>query len=483
MKGSLIDMDNIEIVHKLENIIKNETGIVIDKERLVDLDIVLKSRLILHDMKPERYIEFIKNNYDEIIFVASCFTIQETSFYRYKAHFDRMKFEIIPELIMNNKDKKILILSAGCATGEEPYTLAMLLNDLIPNIKDWNIKIIATDINENALKIANDAIYSEYKLRNIDPWYINRYFTVMQLGRNKLYKLNESIKNLVTFRQCNLIREPFELNDLSNVDIIFCENVIIYFCLESIQRLINNFYNILKKGGYLFLGYSETLNFVKHNFVLSWWNDSFTYKKADKEKSIEEINYNINELIYSNEVKEAIDEEGSTGISGRSYDDIIHLVIRNYKDDLFDNVAALLKKIENSDIKIDEMFYIIKAEFKFDKKDYINATNECRKAININPHSIDAHIILGAIYLELEMLDSAEFEIKTSLFIDKNSILANYFYALLNKKINNNAEYTNYLSIARNLLNENKGVLAVRLYPINKKTWKEIYDNILSFKN
>lgn len=473
-------MKENEIISTIMEIIKNETGIVIQKEKSIDLEIVIKSRLIFHNIEPEKYVDFIKNNNNEIILVASCFTIQETSFYRYKSHYDRLKLEIIPELILKGyKGKKsINILSAGCATGEEPYTISMILHDLISDLKIWDVKITATDINENALKIASEAIYSEYKLRNIDEWYINRYFTKVKHGKNILYKLNDSVKNLVSFKQCNLIREPFELIYLEDVDIILCENVIIYFCMESIQRLISNFYNILKTGGYLFLGYSETLNFVKHKFNLSWWNDSFIYTKSENKK--EDLQYNLKELIQGNEGEnEDIDKDD---LNKKSYEDIINLVIRNYNEELFDNVSILLKQIESRDIKLDEVFYIIKAEFKFDRKDYINATNECRKAININSHSIDAHLILAVIYLELNMLDGASFEIKTSLYIDSSSILANYYFALLNKKMDNDDEYKKYISISRKLLYDNHGILKIRVYPINRNTRKTIYDGILNLE-
>ena len=119
MQGKVyLNMITDKIVSSIIDIIKNETGIVIDKERYIDIEIVLRSRLVFHNMSSEDYIKFIKQNYDEIIFIASCFTIQETSFYRYKAHFDRLKFEIIPEIILNkqNNGRTITILSAGCAT-------------------------------------------------------------------------------------------------------------------------------------------------------------------------------------------------------------------------------------------------------------------------------------------------------------------------------------------------------------------------------
>lgn len=469
-------MTEHNILSSIEEIIMNETGIIINKDRFIDLEIVLHSRLIFYEMSPDDYVHFLRHNYDELILLASCFTIQETSFYRYKAHFDRVKLEILPELIEKKKhEKKIRIISAGCSTGEEPYTLSMIINDLIPDNHEWDIKILGTDINENALKIATEAIYSKYKLRNIENWYIDRYFDANRTDTNSVqYKLKECIKRLVIFRQYNLIKEPFELAAPDSVDIIFCENVIIYFCDTSIQRLINNFYSSLRQDGYLFLGYAETLNFVTHRFSLTWWHDSFAYKKSQEGEV--DVPLAVKSIDYQ---EEYIDEKLKSN-NKQFYDDLVLLIINNYKEGIMDNVAFLIRKIETGSIRLDENFFIIKAEYMFDAKDYINAANECRKAISINPHFIDAHILLSAIYLQFEMLDSAAFEIHTSLYINSASVLANYYFAVYYRRIDDEENYVNYLEKAHRMLMENRGKFDTRHYPINKTTRQEIKNELNS---
>jgi tetratricopeptide (TPR) repeat protein len=235
----------------------------------------------------------------------------------------------------------------------------------------------------------------------------------------------------------------------------------------------------LKESCYLFLGYSETLNLFKHDFALSWWNDSYIYKKenADKKRDdtvrIKKEPFNLNDNCF----------EDFSGISESSYNEFIKLIIKNYKEESFENVKCLIQLVEKSKIKHDEIFYVIKAEFLYDNMDFMNSANECRKAISINPHFIDAHIILGMVYLELNMIDSAVFEIRTALYIDKSSILANYLYGLFHQKIENAEEYELYNSIAVRLLNENKGILKNAVYPINEKTKKIIYENLLNLKD
>jgi chemotaxis protein methyltransferase CheR len=474
-------MNDFEYLNKIKEFIKIETGILINDERLIDLEIVVKNRLIFHKLTLVQYLDFIKKNYDELILLASCFTIQETSFYRYKSHFDRLKKEIIPEIIERNKDEKTInILSAGCATGEEPYTIAMILNEMLGFNKEWIIRITATDINKNALDIAKNGVYSEYKMRNIDSSYISRYFDISDNVNYKTYNIKEHIKKTVTFRHYNLIKEPFSLSAQNSLDLIFCENVIIYFCLESIQRLINNFYVSLKDNGYLFLGYSETLNLFKHDFILSWWNDSYVYKKSNSNnydiasfQNEKPKTFNLNDNIF----------EDFQGISENSYKEFISIIMKNYKEDNFENVKYLIQMVEKSKIKHDEVFYIIKAEFLYDNIDYMNSANECRKAISINPHFIDAHIILGMVYLELNMLDSAVFEIRTALYIDNDSIMANYSYAMFNKKIENMEDFKVYNANASRILKENGGLMKNAIYPINEKTRKKIYENMSNLKN
>ncbi len=476
-------MTHAEIAPRIEEIIKNETGIVISEERKIDLDIVLGSRLVFNKLTPDKYVEYVTRNYGEIIVLASFFTIQETSFYRYKSHFDRLKLQIVPEIIARNSQRKsISIVSAGCATGEEPYTVAMIIRDLLGENHGWRVTITATDINKNALEIAREGIYSKYKLRNIDPWYIDRYFEKPESGGsrnsvktdyNVIYKLSDRIKEMVTFRQCNLIREPFELASLADVDVIFCENVIIYFCKESIQRLIDNFYTLLREGGYLFLGYSETLNLIRHRFSLSWWNESFAYMKecGTTEWAPEEPSG----MMPGGNAK----ANGQRSVSLESYPELVNLAIRNYKEGLMPNVATLLREIETGSVKVDENYYILKAEYFYDKEDFLDAANECRKAISMNPQFIDAHLLLAAIYLKLNMLESALFEIRTSLYIDPSSVLANYYYSVYNRMLEVPDEASRYREIARKLLGENNGNLNTRMFPISPDTIREIKDRIL----
>jgi chemotaxis protein methyltransferase CheR len=324
-------------------------------------------------MSPESYVQYFRFTPDEIIFVASQFTIQETSFYRYKGHFDRIKAEILPA-IYEQKKNSIKILSAGCATGEEPYTLAMLLYESNIFKAGWDYQIIATDINSRAIEFAKTGIYNPYKLRNIDEYFIKTYFMEQPDERAKLYILKDEIKKMVTFKHANLISEPFCLKDLNDFDIIFCENVIIYFCLESTQRLINNFYDLLGDKGYLFLGYSETLNFMKHKFYLTWWNDSFAYQKLD---SAGEKPPSKDEFVFQLPDK----EESSVNIQNMSKEEILKFLTTVCASENYKEVDKIFMELQNQNLMNDWRFLILHAEYLYNKEDYMNAGNEARKVL------------------------------------------------------------------------------------------------------
>ncbi|MBN1699588.1 MAG: hypothetical protein JW881_18860 [Spirochaetales bacterium] len=474
-------MINEVILTEIQEIIKNKTGIVLSRERIFDLEIVLQSRFIKTNTTPVSYLSYLQNNYNELILLASQFTIQETSFYRNKSHFDRLKYQIFPDLINEKREsnRELVILSAGCATGEEPYTIAMILHDQIPRSEKWNIRIIGTDINADVLDYARNGIYTKYKLRNIEQWYVDRFFIIDKNKPETAYQLKPVIKNMIEFRQCNLIREPFELSDLENVDVILCENVIIYFNQESTQRLISNFYTILRNRGFLFLGYSETLNLLDHNYKLSWWQDSFAYQKDESmpEEKGKKLYIPADLLKKKPELRNDI-----KNLDRKSYEEILYLLIKNFDEQNIDNCIELLDCLEKSSIRTDENFHVIKAEYLIDTRRYIDAANTCRKSISLNPYQLDAHIMLGYIYLELDMLENAEFELKTSIYINNTSILAWYYSGIYYKKMGDVKEYEHCMDKARSLLAENKYTFKTRLFPLGKGKRQHIMDAITNVK-
>jgi chemotaxis protein methyltransferase CheR len=467
----------------VKEMIRQATGIVINEENTADLSRVLVNRLLTLKLEEDAYPAYFVSHHEEIVTVASQFTIQETSFYRYKQHYDRLKFQVLPDLIRRKQataNPRLRILSAGCATGEEPYTIAMIVHDLIKDSEDWDVRIVATDINADALQRAREAVYSDYRLRNIDKWYVYRYFEPRgESGPTGTYRLKGFIKSMVDFRQCNLIREPFELADLAGVDIVLCENVIIYFCLESIQRLIDNFHAILAPDGFLFLGHSETLNIVQHRFELTWWNDSFAYRKSGVDTG-ETAPADDRPLPLPEYRPAPLPAQSPRWNEGHAltFPEFLALFLQSVEAGDNRRAGELICAIEKSDAPLSDLFHIVKAEYLFEQKHYIPAADACRKAAGLNPQSAEAHLLLGAIYLDLGMGENAQFEIKTALYLDQTSVLAYYYLGEYYRLCGNATERDYCLTYARHLLEEQGNMLTGQGFPHYRERRNLVFNTI-----
>ncbi|NLC19715.1 MAG: protein-glutamate O-methyltransferase CheR [Clostridiales bacterium] len=189
-------------------------------------------------------------------------TTNHTYFMREAEHFHYFREVVMPYLLQNEKSRDLRIWSAGCSSGEEPYTLAMIIDELLGRNKVWwDTKILATDISSKVLEKAINACYEKEELENISPQWRLNYF--QKVDENRL-KVVDRIRNEVIFRRLNLMDDIFPFKRKFHV--IFCRNVMIYFDKEIKQRLINKFYNQLESGGYLFIGHSETIEKGTSNF-------------------------------------------------------------------------------------------------------------------------------------------------------------------------------------------------------------------------
>jgi chemotaxis protein methyltransferase CheR len=225
------------------------------------------------------YYYYVKydNSRQEFNNLINIITTNETSFFRNEPQLESFANDILPKVIRekrNEKNKTLKIWSAGCSSGEEPYTLAMVLIEKLKSTNFLDIQIFANDISQKVLQTARQGIYSENRVINVKPDFRKRYFS--NDGGN--YKVNQDIKRLINFSQMNL-NDQSQFVLLQNMDFVFCRNVMIYFSDESKKKLVRNFYNILKPGGYLYLGHSETLHGISKSFKLKFYNNCLTYQK------------------------------------------------------------------------------------------------------------------------------------------------------------------------------------------------------------
>lgn len=182
-------------------------------------------------------------------------TTNHTYFMREVEHFDYFKQVVLPFLEKHSMDRDLRIWSAGCSSGEEPYTLAMIINDYFSNnINDWNTQLLATDISKNVLEKAKLGQYAIEKLDVLPKFWKIHYF---EKRTSQMMEVRDEIKKQVIFRQFNLIQEYFPFK--KRFQVIFCRNVMIYFDDETRQKLIQKFYDHMDDGGYLFIGQSESI--------------------------------------------------------------------------------------------------------------------------------------------------------------------------------------------------------------------------------
>jgi chemotaxis protein methyltransferase CheR len=210
------------------------------------------------------YLKFVFSDptKHEITKLINKLTTNHTYFMRESNHFDYFRDKVLPFIVLNNKQKDLRIWSAGCSSGEEPYTLAMLLAEYFGVEKPlWDSKILATDISVKVLDIAEKGIYSEEAIEKLPPMWKMNYLT--KVGKES-YRVDDKIKNEVIFRIFNLMEEKFPFKKKFHT--IFCRNVMIYFDQKTKNELINKFYELTEPGGYLFIGHSESINRAETNY-------------------------------------------------------------------------------------------------------------------------------------------------------------------------------------------------------------------------
>ncbi len=198
-------------------------------------------------------------------YLVNAITTNLTAFFRENHHFEYLRDKLIPELLrQKQQSRKIRIWSAGCSTGEEPYSLAMTLREAIPGIDNWDVKILATDLDANVVQHGQDGVYTRERISGLDESRQRRWF---QLGKGEnegLVKVKPELQQLIHFKRLNLLHDwpmkgPF--------DVIFCRNVVIYFDKQTQSELFERYANILTPGGHLFIGHSESLYKVSERFA------------------------------------------------------------------------------------------------------------------------------------------------------------------------------------------------------------------------
>jgi chemotaxis protein methyltransferase CheR len=260
---------------EIRGLIETRSGILFDDSRerffLTRVREHVEARKLAHGTD---LLRLIKNSNVEYESLLQRLLTQETSFFRYPAAFEALEKKVLPELHMKKfweSPRSLRIWSAGCATGEEPYSIAMTVADALEFADAWNIHILATDVSRPALEHAEHGVYGAREMEAISPRHREQYFS-KNAGH---YVVKPRIRNLVTFAPMNLAQVVY----MGKFDCIFCMNVLIYFSPERQVQLMQRFYEYLEPGGYLFLGHAETLSKADVKFETHVYRDARIYQK------------------------------------------------------------------------------------------------------------------------------------------------------------------------------------------------------------
>jgi chemotaxis protein methyltransferase CheR len=263
--------------NRFRDLIYTECGVSISIDKRLFLESRLKKRMDELGIKSgqEYYsvVTGVKSKFHELPTLLDALMICETSFFRNQPQFDLFSRMILPDIISRKEklgSRMLRIWSAGCSTGQEPYTAAISLLEAVVNPDDWTLRVFASDLSFTALERAQNGIYRLDQMKGVSPHFLAKYFHLV----NDTYTVKEAVKKRVMFDYHNLKND----NGLRNLDVIFCRNVMIYFDRDEQRRLVNRFANCLVPGGYLFIGHAESLQGLSERFSMIHQNKGIAYR-------------------------------------------------------------------------------------------------------------------------------------------------------------------------------------------------------------
>ncbi|RMG03053.1 MAG: protein-glutamate O-methyltransferase CheR [Nitrospirae bacterium] len=268
----------------IRELIRDFSGIYFDDNSKSLLERRLNGRLKSHNIRNfrdyYRYLLYDRRREDELLEIMDILTVNETYFFREKNQLTAFSEEILPEIKKRKaKGKQIRILSAGCSSGEEPYTIAMLIRES-GLFRGWDIEIVGSDINRRVLKMARHGVYRRKSFRCTEDYYIKKYFEPQE---DQSFRIKDDLKELVHFGHLNLL-DSMKVRFLGMMDVIFCRNVLIYFDMPSKKRVAESFYRILNPEGFLLLGHAESLINISSDFTLKHLKHDLVYVKPGEKE-------------------------------------------------------------------------------------------------------------------------------------------------------------------------------------------------------
>ena len=250
----------------IRNLIMDHTGIVLADHKVDMVYGRLTRRLRELNLESfDSYLSTLDNDEQELVHFVNALTTNLTAFFREPHHFEFLASKLLPKILKNKASKRLRIWSAGCSSGEEPYTIAMTVRSIIPENSGWDVKILATDLDTNMVEKGSKGIYTEERVTGLSSQNMKKWVKKGKGDTASMVKMDDRLREMITFKQLNLMHEwpmkgPF--------DLIFCRNVVIYFNKETQGILFDRYADMLVNDGHLFIGHSESMYKICDRFKL-----------------------------------------------------------------------------------------------------------------------------------------------------------------------------------------------------------------------
>jgi len=467
-----VDVVN-NLIFQLSEFVRSETGLYFPEKRWIDLKRGLKATardLGFGDMGSfSRWLLSSSLTSEEHDILVDHLTVGETYFFRDKNLFQVLKDHILQGWIRtrHGSEKRIKIWSAGCCSGEEPYSMAMLLDQMMPVLNGWEISIAATDINNRFLSKAEKGIYTGWSLRDTPERIVDQYFIKRDGNR---FEISPRIRKMVRFHQLNLAANgyPSATNRTGTMDLIFCRNVLMYFAPETISQIIDRLHYCLVDGGWLVVSPSETA-FVEHaDLHTVRFPGAILHRKGRPRKK---TSHQIKKVIRTSRKKSASPEKKKRSkparrktdrvpekAGGKSKHDAYQEAMRLYENKDYEKCAQKLTKLlsfgnNNGSpflLRPEAMALLAKAMANMGKLD--EAKTWCCQAVDTEKLNPGHRYLLATIYAEQSCLEESIEALNQALYLDPEFVLAHFQLGNLARRLDRPDLSRKHLVNARQLL-------------------------------
>jgi len=400
-----------QLLARISVLIEQRTGMAQGAQSPANLDAALRE---LAGENPEIFLHTLAYSSEAAApwqDLLNALFIGETYFLRNRAHFTLLRQTILPDLTARaGNHPQLTIWSAGCASGEETYSLAITLHETLPDLSRWDIRLIGTDINGHALGTAEQAIYRSWSFRHTDPAFQQQYFLPVENG----WQLKPFIREMVTFRQRNVLVGP----PMPQVDLIFCCNVLLYFEETCVRRAEEMLYEALKPGGWLILGQAEALRFDRARWITHLFPGAVVYQKPLRRKKTAQfaIHHPASPTVpRSSKSSPAIKAEETP----LNYEEAVKAVRLKQYDDA-ERILADILRHNPKHVPARVLMGCVLGN----RRALPEAQRQLDEALRLDALWADAHYLKGVLYMESQQTEDATGAFRSALYCQRGHPLA-----------------------------------------------------------